>query len=78
LLILREKGYRLQLTSSGDANGERICTYMAEKDGNRFAGNSGPELLGLVTLWEHFGEGWNRQEPDVLGEVTTDEEDFDA
>ena len=30
---------------------------------------SGPELLGLVDLWEHLGENWNQQKPDILGEL---------
>jgi hypothetical protein len=74
LLILREKGYDLQITSSVEANGERLCTYTAERNGSRFAANSGPELLGLVTLWEHFGENWNRQEPDILDDIMVEEE----
>ena len=64
LLVLREKGYTLHL--EGSEGGSLWC---AEKDGHHFTAYSGPELLGLVALWEHFQDDWNRQSPDVLGEL---------
>ena len=73
LLILRDKGYKLQVTSEKQPSGEVLCIYVAEKDGRRFAGNSSPELLGLVNLWENYGENWNRQEPDMMDEIVTEE-----
>lgn len=65
LIVLREKGYDLWLEG-----GEARSLWCARKDGRDFLAYSGPELLGLVVLWEHLGEGWNRQSPDLLGELT--------
>jgi hypothetical protein len=67
LLILRDRGYRLWAEESG----ERLL-WNASKDGHCFAGYSPPELLGIVVLWECFGDEWNRQRPDLLGEVTNE------
>jgi hypothetical protein len=64
LIVLRDKGYELWLEK-----GEDRSLWCARKDGQSFLAYSGPELLGLVTLWEHLGEGWNRQDPDILDEL---------
>jgi hypothetical protein len=64
LIVLRDKGYELWLEK-----GEDHSLWCARKDGQSFLAYSAPELLGLVTLWEHHGEGWNRQEPDILDEL---------
>lgn len=61
LLVLRAKGYDIWL-EKGD-NGTLGC---ARKDGHSFLAYTGPELLGLVTLWEHLGDNWNQQQPDVV------------
>ena len=44
--------------------------WCAKKSARGFMAYSGPERLGLVVLWEHLGEDWNQQKPDILGEVT--------
>lgn len=62
--MLREKGYDLWL-EKGD-NGSLWC---ARKGSRSFLAYTGPELLGLVALWEALGENWNQQQPDVLGEL---------
>lgn len=64
LLLLQGKGYQLQAEESG----ERVL-WMARKDDNSFLAYSPPELLGLVILGESFGAEWNRQQPNLLGEV---------
>lgn len=64
LVVLRDKGYDLWLEKGG--NGSLWC---AKKGNQSFLAYSGPELLGLVTLWECLGDNWNRQQPDVLGEL---------
>ena len=64
LIVLREMGYDLALESG--TNGSLWC---AKKGDQRFLAYSGPELLGLVALWERFGTDWNRQTPDILGEL---------
>jgi hypothetical protein len=66
LLALREKGYDVWLESSGDDDRSLWC---ARKDDHSFLAYSGPELLGLVALHEHFGDDWNRQEPDLYGQL---------
>jgi len=64
LLVLRDKGYELWLEQ-----GENGSLWCAKKGNQSFLAYTGPELLGLVTLWEHFGESWNRQTPDIYGEL---------
>ena len=65
LLILRTKGYEL----SAEESGERLL-WNASKNDNSFTGFSPPELLGIVVLWENFGNEWNQQQPDLIGEIT--------
>lgn len=62
--MLRSKGYELWLEKA-----ENGSLWNARKNGRSFLAYSGPELLGLVTLWECLGDDWNRQQPDVLGEL---------
>jgi hypothetical protein len=71
LIVLRDKGYRLWLEKGEDDR----SLWCAQKGSQSFLAYSGPELLGLVVLWEHLGEGWNRQEPDVYGELVDGMED---
>lgn len=70
LIVLRQKGYDLWL-EQGDSG----SLWCAKKDGQHFLAYSGPELLGLVSLWEHFGPGWNRQQPDIYGELVDNVEE---
>lgn len=81
LLLLRSKNYALRIICNESSDGQISCHYIAEKGDWRFAGNSGPELLGLVILGETYGENWNQQEPDIMPEIivhTTDESIGDA
>jgi hypothetical protein len=64
LIVLREKGYDLWLEK-----GENGSLWCARKGTQSFLAYTGAELLGLVTLWEHFGKDWNRQEPDIYSEL---------
>lgn len=64
LIVLRNKGYDLWLEE-----GENGSLWCAKKGDQSFLAYTGPELLGLVTLWEHLGENWNQQEPNVYGEL---------
>lgn len=64
LLVLQKKGYELWLEQGEDQN-----LWCARKGEQSFLAYTGPELLGLVVLWEELGPNWNRQEPDVLGEL---------
>jgi hypothetical protein len=66
LLVLREKGYRLEIISYKRLGRYPSCIYIAEKDGHRFAGNSGAELLGIVALWEHSVVGSPKVGPAVM------------
>jgi hypothetical protein len=63
LIVLRDKGYDLWL-EKGDSG----SLWCAKKDDQSFLAYSGPELLGLVVLWEHLGENWNQQTPDIYNE----------
>jgi hypothetical protein len=65
LITLLAKGYCLRAETLGDDRN----LWSASKAGRQFAGYSPPELLGLVALWEHLGDDWNRQEPDILAEL---------
>jgi hypothetical protein len=64
LLILRGKGYALSAEQSDDR-----FIWSAEKAGHAFAAYSPPELLGLVVLWETHGADWNRQQPNIMGQI---------
>jgi hypothetical protein len=64
LIVLRDKGYELWLEK-----GDEGSLWCARKGEQSFMAYSGPELLGLVVLWEHLGENWNQQQPDLYGEL---------
>ena len=64
LIVLRQMGYELWL-EKGD-NGSLWC---AKKGGQGFLAYTGPELLGLVVLWERLGKNWNQQKPDIYSEL---------
>jgi hypothetical protein len=65
LIVLRNKGYELWLEQADDES----TLWCARKGDQSFLAYSGPELLGLVALWEHLGENWNQQSPDIYGEL---------
>ena len=64
LIVLRQKGYELWLEK-----GEDRSLWCAKKDGQSFLAYTGPELLGLVVLWEQLGKNWNKQNPDIYSEL---------
>ncbi len=66
LLVLREKGYRLQATTMTDGAETLWTAYRGE---DSFSAYSPPELLGIVVLWETFGPNWNQQKPNLLDEL---------
>jgi hypothetical protein len=70
LIVLRQKGYDLWLEKAEDGS-----LWCARKGEQSFLAYSGPELLGLVVLWEQLGETWNQQRPDILGELSDKMED---
>jgi hypothetical protein len=65
LIVLRSKAYELRIEQEQDGQ----TSYVAAKDSREFLAYSAAELLGLVALWENLGDNWNRQKPDVLGEL---------
>jgi len=65
LLVLSTKGYLIFAECL--SNGRPL--WCAIKDGHEFSAYSPPELLGIVGLWEAFGNNWNRQTPDLVGEI---------
>jgi hypothetical protein len=69
LITLRTKGYFLWTERLGD---ERNL-WCARKEARDFAGYTPIELLGVVALWEHLGEAWNQQSPDILDELLDEE-----
>ena len=73
LLVLRSKGYQLSAEAMDDGG----LLWIARKGDSSFAGHTPPEVLGLVTLGEEFGAEWQRQLPDVLGEVLAASSDED-
>ncbi len=73
LYVLSEKGYSIEVkvTRSGR------CYYIATKEQRQFVGNSGPETLGLVAMWEVLGDDWMDKipdMPDILAESISEEE----
>jgi hypothetical protein len=70
LIVLRQKGYDVWLEK-----GENGTLWCARKGAQSFLAYTGPELLGLVVLWEHLGTSWNQQQPDIYGELIDKMED---
>lgn len=70
LLILRGKGYELWVEE-----GENQSYWNARKEGRYFMAYSPPELLGIAVLFEEYGEQWNQQSPDVIGEICENKPD---
>jgi len=64
LVVLRQKGYDLWLEP-----GQQGSLWCASKDDHNFSAYSGPELLGLVALWENLGDEWNQQSPAIYDEL---------
>src|SRR5882757_7587104 len=64
LLVLRAHGFELDLKLKPGGPSDWIAT----KGLRRFVGTDPLMLLGLVRVWEHFGDDWNRQMP--AAEVT--------
>ena len=64
LIVLRQKGYDVWLEK-----GHSGSLWCAKKGDQSFLAYTGPELLGLVVLWEHLGKNWNQQKPDIYGEL---------
>ena len=70
LLILQEKGYRLEAEE-----GSNSLVWYAFKDDDSYQAYSPPELLGLVVLGETFGKDWCRQTPSILRKILSDPPD---
>ena len=63
LFAIRDKGYQLShyTTENESCNGDDSIyyeTYEAKKDGRFFSAGSPEELLGLISMWEMRGDGW--------------------
>ena len=71
LLALRAKGYSLRFWFIKIGENEYHSNIDAEKDGRCFSATTGPELLGLVAMWEVRGDDWKTKttEPDVYDEL---------
>ena len=65
LLLLRSKGYQLGAEESGKG-----MIWTASGGNCHFVAYSPPELLGIVVMWENFGNEWNQQHPNLIGEIT--------
>jgi hypothetical protein len=78
LEVLRAKGYSVVLYPQAGEDG--LNDYWATKDGRDFIARDPVEVLGLVTLWEHFGDDWrNRRVPshhDLLLDAASPEDDY--
>jgi hypothetical protein len=69
LLVLRQKGYRVWV-DPGDQESEGE-DWRAEKDARDFVASDPLRLLGLITMWEHRGDGWqgSASEADLYDEI---------
>ncbi len=70
LIVLRKRGYDLWLEKA-----ESGSLWCARKANQTFLAYTGPELLGLATLWEELGGNWNQQQPDIYAELLEKVED---
>lgn len=68
LAVVRSKSYHIYYYPSGDEEGGG--DFWAIKDKRDFIAAGPLELLGLITMWEHFGDDWQALDvPDIYGEV---------
>lgn len=74
MLIVRDKGYKVEVKCYGSANTDREVQYFAARDDILLCAASAPELLGIVVLWETYGDKWNQQDPDIMSEIISEEE----
>ena len=73
MLILRGRGYDVNVVCYRRKDGSAYCTFHARKEDLSLAADSGTELLGLAEAWERFGEAWNKQ-PDIMDEIISETE----
>lgn len=59
LEALKAKGYSIVLYPATSDDGSN--SYWATKEGRDFIGRDPVEVLGLVALWEQFGDDWRDQ-----------------
>jgi hypothetical protein len=59
LEVLKAKGYSVVLYP--DAREDGLNDYWATKDGRDFTARDPVEVLGLVALWEQFGDDWRER-----------------
>lgn len=76
LVILRERGFRVQVKCYRSKDGSVSCTFFAQKGDLSLAADSGAELLGLATIWAAFERDWNNQ-PDIMDEVIQEEPELE-
>jgi hypothetical protein len=71
IITLREKGYRVWWEASERPSAD---DWWAVKEGRKFVARSPLALLGLVALWEHRGDEWQKKpdEPDLLMQLKRD------
>jgi hypothetical protein len=78
MLLIRSKGYKAWIRCYRKKRDNSVrCLYFAASDGVSLSAWSGPELLGLVALWEAYGRDWCRQEPDAMTDISEEEDDDD-
>lgn len=78
LEVLKTKGYAVVVYP--DTSEAGLNDYWAVKDGRSFVGGDPMEVLGLVALWERFGDEWrDRAVPshhDALMQAAFPEDDY--
>jgi len=68
LAVVRSKGYHIYYYPDEDEEGGG--NFWAIKDKRDFIASKPLGLLGLITMWEHFGDDWQAPKvPDIYGEV---------
>lgn len=61
LTIIRQKGYGIYLYPD-----EHLGDYWAIKDQRDFIASDPLRLLGLISLWEHYGDNWQATRPEKI------------
>ncbi len=68
LAVVRKKGYRIYYYPDEDE--ERTGCFWAIKDKRDFIASDPLGLLGLITMWEYFGDEWQALAvPNIYDEV---------
>ncbi|MCE3227591.1 MAG: hypothetical protein K0S32_2142 [Bacteroidetes bacterium] len=58
LTVLKSKGFKLMIWPNPSEENPANCTYWAKKGGRNFDAQDPLRLLGMISIWEEYGDDW--------------------